>query len=258
MKHKTVYVGFGFSLLSLIIMRVCQLLFTIESNTGFYKSSYSNFSVLCLVVIALFVTAMMYFSFTDINPDNKGKEGKICATFSALTGGALLAKAVFLVMKQLGNFEIVVAATAVMATIAYVGYAQSVFTDTPQKPLFHILTVPFWLVELIYVFVENNDISAVPERIYDIVTVGLCVVFSLYHLKFKADMLNPFGKKLMVALGLVTAAFCFVSTLPRYIVILLGGGEQLHASAISDALFPMYGAMIISFVFGVFKTEKNK
>lgn len=258
MKHKTVYVGFGFSLATLVVLRVCQLLFTIESDTGFYKPSYSNFSILCIVAILLFVAAMAYFAFTDINPQSRGKEGKLCAVFSALTGGAILAKAAVLIFGNLTALAIAVAASAVIATFAYVSHAQAIFTDKPLKTAMLLLTVPFWLLELIYVFVENNDISAVPERAYDILTVCLCVMFSLSYMKFKAEMLTPMRTKLMVVLGLVTSAFCFISTLPRYIVILIGGGEQLHASAISDVLFPMYGALIITFLFSTFKLNKVK
>ena len=258
MKHKTVFVGFGFSLVALIVMRVCQLLFTIESATGFYKPSYSGFGILAATLIIVFSLVVTYFTFTDIDPKVINKEGKLVAVFSALTAGALLAKSVVLVVKDQSAFSVAVAASAVMATVAYVGYAQGIFTNKPLKASMQILAIPFWTLELVYIFIENNDISAVPERAYDIITACLCVLFALQHLKFKAEMLTPFKIKIMAVVGFITAIFCFISTVPRYLVVLIGGAEQLHASAVSDALFPFYGLMIITFIYSTFKKTKQK
>ncbi len=249
MKHKRIAVSYIFSSVAILLMRICQLLFAIESETGFYKPEYSYFGYISVSVLLVFSAVMIYLSFSEKERIDSKTNSKLSATFSALTAGGILAKAVTLLITKPSNFAFAVSAAAVIAAVGYFVYSQDVFTSGKINVGMLLLTIPFWILELVYIFVENNDISAVPERSYDIITVVLCLIFALSFIKLKAEMVDPFRSKLTFAVGLIASAFCFISTVPRYMVILLGNKILLHNSAISDALFPIYGIFILTVLF---------
>ena len=260
MKHKTLYVGYGFSLLALVVLRVCQLAFAMESATGFYKPEYENFGFVSAVAIILSVAAITYFSFTDTHFSRREKESGKTAIFYILTAVGFIAKFAF---SDLGASASLISISTISALLALLSAAVCIvdayflFVGKTAKNHFNILFVVFWISELITVFVRNNDVSSLPERFYETVSAALCILCSLYVVKDKEEMLTKISSKIMVALSLVTSAFCIMCSLPQLLIVISGNGNLLHSFSLSSVLYLTYGIFIPVYIFGTF-TQKHK
>ena len=77
MKHKSVYVSFGACLLGLVVLRTLQLLFTIETATGFYKPTYEYFAYVLIAAVLFSVAVIIYFSVVDLGRVNPNQNLKV-------------------------------------------------------------------------------------------------------------------------------------------------------------------------------------
>lgn len=256
MKYKTLYFGFGFSLLALLVSRFCQLAFAIETATGFYKLQYENFGVVSAALIIICILAITFFSFTDISCERKTDNSKLVGVFSCLAGVGFVIKAVFGYQPTIANFSLVISVLAVVSAVVLFLYAYWVFVGKTQEFKFFVLIAPFWILELVFAFLQNNDVSAVPERFYEIITAALCLVFSLYQAKDKAKMLTPISSKIMVATSLITSIFCIILSLPKIVLMASGSGNVLHDFAMTDVMYLCYGVFIAVYIFASFRPQK--
>ena len=258
MKHKTLYVGFGFSLLALLVLRVCQLAFAIESTTGFYKPEYENFSFVSAAAIIISVAAITYFSFTDIVGSSK-IEGKPLAIFCILSAVGFVLKAYFLAFNSSPSLMGIYLVTALLSLVCgavYLLYAYSLLKGQKIKPHFLAIVPVFWIFELIGIFVRSSDVSALSERFFETVTAALCVIFSLYLVKEKAGMLTNISTKIMVAISLTASVFCIILSLSPLLIILFGKGNLLHSFSYANIVYLAYGIYIPAYVFTTFKHKK--
>ena len=258
MKHKTLYVGYAFSLIALLVMRICQLLFVIEPATGFYKPQYENFWIISATAIVVSALALAFFSYTDIDFTARKKEGIPVAIFSLVLGVSFVIKAFSSVLEVSGILAFVVAALSLILAVIYICSACMLFVGKKIKINYFIVSVVFWLVELISVYLQNDDISAVPQRTYWILSATLCLITSLDILKDKAEMLTKISSKTMVAFSLFTSLFCIISTLPNIILMVLGKGNLLYGTSLSDVFYLFYGIYISVYIFSTFKQKKYK
>ena len=256
MKHKTLYAGYGCSFLAFIVLRICQLGFTIESNTGFYKPQYENFWYISAAVIILSVAAITFFSFTDVDFNSRKKEGGLTATFCIITGVGFLIKAISSFSENFGAVPALLTLFAVVSAMACFINAYCIFGGKSGKTGWYTLMVPFWIIELVFVFVQNNDVSSVPHRFYEIVTAALGLVFAVCLAKDRAGMFSGISSKIMVALSLTASLFCLAFSLPNMVLFLAGKGSLLHDASFSDALYLSYGLFITVYIFSTFKLKK--
>lgn len=256
MKHKTLYAGFGCSLLAVIVLRVCQLAFTIESNTGFYKLQYENFWLISAAVILCSVLSVVLFSFTDVDAALRIKEGKTSAVLSIVTGVGFLIKAFLSFNQSVGAVSSLLGLFAVISAIVCFINSYNILSGKKESAFVFILAVPFWIMELVFVFLQNNDVASVPGRFYEIITAALCLVFSIYMAKDKAGMLTGISSKMMVAFSLVASLFCLALSVPNVVLFLAGKGDLLHNVSVLDLLYLAYGVYIPTYIFTTFKFKK--
>ncbi|MBR5451960.1 MAG: hypothetical protein IKV36_03070 [Clostridia bacterium] len=256
MKHKTLYIGYGFSALSLIVFRVCQVAFTIESNTGFYKPQYENLWLVSAAVIIISVAAITLFSFSDIDFNCREKEGRGVAALTVVVGIAFLIKAFATFSQNAGLMALLLTLLAILSAGVCFVNAYSVFCGKSVSVGSYALIVPFWIIELVFTFIQNNDVSSVPHRFYEIITVALCLVFSLNIAKDKAGMLTQISSKIMVSLSLAASLFCLALSVPDVVLFLAGKGNLLHDASVLDLLYLAYGVYIPTYIFTTFKLKK--
>lgn len=260
MKHKTLYFGFGFSLLALLVLRVCQLAFAVEAHTGFYKPEYENFWIISAIAIVVGIAIITCFSFVDVDAESRKKESKWMAIFYLLAAVGFGFKAFF---TTFDSTTAIIDATAIAAMLSLASMAIylifAYFTYINKTPKTYFLVVPsiFWIFELISIFIRNNDVSSVPERVYETLSSVLCILFSLYLVKEKGGMLTKITTKIMVALSLVTSVFCLILSLPNILLIISGNGNLLHNPQISSVLYLAFGIYIPAYIFSTFNLKKS-
>lgn len=253
MKNKSALICFFFSTAALTVLRICQLIYAIDGKTGFYKNEYSGFSLLCTAAMVISAAAVTLFSFFDTastesgqvsrETDTAGRSASVLLTelFSLLVGASLAIHAVGLLEEGTELIGTVRLAFLLAAAVGYGAFGLLEMLGRARPALLTLFFTPVWIFELISGFVKYNDVSAVPERTYDILTLCLCTVFSLMYAKRINGFDSSRPRAIYTAVGLCTAEACLISTLPRFAVMLLGKTELLHESAVSGYVLLIFG-----------------
>ena len=259
MKHKSVYVSFGACLLGLVVLRTLQLLFTIETATGFYKPTYEYFAYVLIAAVLFSVAVIIYFSVVDLGRVNQNPNLKVKSVASIVVGGLFAAKCVesidYYKNSKLGMFVLVV---EILAAAGFILFGALNIANKKPNPAISLMFIPVFIVELIVVFVKNNGVNSVPERVYDVVMLALCVWFSIQLAKHINGHLSEKETKIMFVEGLFTSAACIITILPRNLVAIFGYESLLHKSAISEPIYFVFGIFVLIYVVDLFWVSKNK
>ncbi len=259
MKHKSVYVGYGVLLAGLTVMRLVQLLFTIDSATGFYKLQYSYFYYVSLAALVFSAAVIIYFSAVDLKFGNQYPNGKIHKVLSVAVGILFI----FLFINKTESyrqtsFGMLVLLSEAIAALGFILYGIIGLFGKKDFPAISLITVPAFVVELIVVFIKNNGVSTVPEMVYDVLMLSLSIVFSIQSAKHINGLMSQKEIKIMFVTGLFTSIMSIITVLPRFIIILMGNGEVLHKTAVSEPVYLAFGIFSLVYVIETFKKEKTK
>ena len=66
----------------------------------------------------------------------------------------------------------------ILAAVGFILFGAQNIADKKPNPAISLMFIPVFIVELIVVFIKNNGINSVPERVYDVVMLALCVMKS--------------------------------------------------------------------------------
>lgn len=236
--------------IGLLILRFFLLMYATDPVTGFVLPQYEMINGILTGYCFLFAGLLAWFSFTDGFRYFKkpGLPSYIAAIALAVT--LCVSVAMSWPLRGLGYIGGVLKLLAAFGFAVW-GIAPFIKRETSRAATLGF--VPIWLYELMRVFLENNDVSAVPERIFDILTVSLILLGALQSGKHAVGVMSKTRKRFLLWIDLMAASFGLVTVLPRYVITLIGAGSQLHGSSLSDPVYPVAAVFLMLYALGSFR-----
>lgn len=259
MKYNKILLFFGIGLVLSTILRILQLWFTIEDQTGFFNQDFSEYGVYILIIVLLCVVATAVFSFTSHRRPDQPPAPNIFITVCSL----LLSLSI-LVELFTENFSNLVFAWQInllkifgfltAAFFVYFAYKEKYGT----KYLKYLTVIPaFYVVfRIIYNFSAISALAIISDNL--IFTASYCMIL-LFMINFaklynKVDEETNFRK--LMASGLSAGLICISQPLAYLIYNIFTGFSYIHTSLMSNVSLFTFGIFILSFVFSHF-SKKN-
>lgn len=242
-----------------IIVRVIQVLFITEGDTGFFKKGYHGLGLaVSLFVFFIILAAAMYACFIPKRKIVPHKTTFYLAISEFLMAAAIVYEAIF---SQIGSnvpawqillqmiFGLLSAGTFVLDGLSF-------FTEKKVSPTLSISHILFWLVRVIIVFSSYITVSVVSENVFELTALCVSLVFFLNISKFQ----NSVGKlnlRSLTCLGITAFISCIVYSVPQIIALIVSGQPYFTfrgVSFITDAVLALY---IVCFYFATILPEKE-
>lgn len=253
MKYFPTKLCFFFGTVGLIALRLLLLLVATDATTGFFYRNVEWCGWALTGYCLLFGLALAWYAFTD-GFRYFSKPG-LPSYIAALVTAVLLCVSVAFDFPLTG-MKILGAALKLLAVFGFTLWGLAPFFKREISAAATLCFVPVWLYELFRTFVENNDVSAVPERIFDIVMLSLLLIAMLQTAKNAVGVMSKARKRFLLWVDYMAAAFCFAGVLPRYLMIVIGAGDQLHGLALSDPIYLAVGAYLMLYAMGSFQKRR--
>ncbi len=259
MKIKTAWFICIGALIVALPVRVYQMLFLVNSTTGFFTDQ--NVIAIFLAIIMVVVSSIiMFMCFYDKNAPKQFKFIKNipAAIAAALGGSSMIAHSVYSLLidnGQLGrSLSENAADTAVMlesgqaylnVIMAFVGLVSGIiillgaFGFVIGKDVFRFIPVvaifpPLWFcVNLIMLFTNYTNVTHMTENIMDMFSMIFITLFLLSQGKMFAKVNMVQSGKRIYAFGLPAILYGFVSALPSFI---LQACDMSHTSSLKMTL----------------------
>lgn len=258
MKTLFTKIFFVISSVLLIFTHTISLLYMTDTATGFFKPEYKNFRLIFGIVTFLFCAVLFVLGKSTAKTVKQNiKLSLPLSLVSLLTAcGFLVGNAVSL--GQLSTSSLVKMMFAIFASVFFLVFGLcGIFKVNVPKAL-SLFTLPYFVFCLIFVFIRNSGMSLISENSYEILLFCFLLLFFCYTAKYICNVEKSKNLFSLIATGLVSSVFCFICTVPRYIIILLGKGSVLKTNSYPNFSTFIIGIFIAAFCFACLKPERRQ
>lgn len=219
-----------------VILRIIQMNFVIDAETGFFLSEFHGLGLAMSVTIFVFVLAVAIFSGLNrqipasVCPITKGFA--VCNFLMALAViyEAFFAQVSSSVPSWQGVLQIIF---GFLSAAVFALRGLSAFTEIKVNPIADLAHVFFWLIRLIIVFSSYLAVSVISENVFEIAALCLALVYFLNFAKMQNNVSFVKSAGKLMPLSIATVMLCAVYSLPQIILMLTGREELLHSQNVT-------------------------
>lgn len=257
-----------------IPFRTYQLLFLVESDTGFYKEiNWSVYLMYALCFLAVLVPYVLTLLAKNV-PESRAvyRKNKLLAVSAFVFGVGVLADAVtafstlILTLEGFYTAEISIAPTvlqgvfgilsAIYIMIFGISYIDGKTTYSRYKLL--ALSPLVWSVaRLIIRFVKKISYVNVSDLMLELFAIAFMMLFFLSFARISSGLSNKKSMRSLWSAGFAAAFFCATANLPRFIAVITGNGNALpqeYPFALCDLGFAFFA---VCYIVNSMKTAEN-
>lgn len=258
MKYNKIVLFFCITLPLSLLLRTLQLFFTVETETGFFKTEYKTVGLYLLALIIAVCASLAIVCFTGHrNPEHPPKINPFTALSSFLAGFCIVS-GIFdrsfsgIVMHWQTTL---LTLSGVLAAIYFFLFGLSSFVKFKLSPILSIIPSIYFIMKIICSFTAVSSLALITDNL--LVLAAYCVIL-LFFINFGKlyngiDSENNFRK--LMASGLVSVVLCFTQGLPHIIINLVTDGAYLHTSATTSLSLIGFGIFIAVFTFSHFSLK---
>lgn len=250
---KTVPVIFCVTTVAAFAVRLYQLIFLIDGETGFFKNRNASVWIL-YAVITLGCAAMAVVSYIgkDDSPDEFSAASNkplcvasvICAAGfiidclqSAVTAAALNSEGLgtgnisgaAALMKTGALPTFIQAILAIPCAVYFIILARSFAKGNKKysnKKILALMPVGWGVMRMIRRFVSQISFRNVSDLVLELIMIALLLLFFMAFAQIASGVYNEGNKWRIVGFGLPAASLCVVTAVPRLVFILTGQGTK--------------------------------
>lgn len=258
MKTFRSFIVFSVGTVLLLLLRTWQLLFMFETATGFYKPQYSPVgAIICEATFVLVLALIVCFPLLQkVQFVCHFEKRPFMIVASLLTSFTYIYNASCLAF-TFGILSIDFILT-LLAGLFFFLYGLFGFLKITMPLVFSLAPLPLWLYKLFVVFLAQSGVSRFTENAYEIITLCVILLFLLNCAKFLSNVEKQHSLRFLTATGFLTATLCFIYTIPRYLVSVLGASQFLHHSLQPDVTVLGTGIFALALTFFCLRYGTNK
>ncbi len=254
MKQKKIMLFFFMALPISLILRLLQLCFTIETNTGFYINETKNFGPIILLVILLCTLSVAIFSWqTYIRPNNPPKTTKIMSISSFALSLSVFAELIFNNSPISIQWQSTLLKLLSLATVAYfILYGLTPYIKVKIPEIASSITVLYIIIRMICDFTTISKLALISDNILLIFSYCSVLTFFLNFTKLYCNTVNDKTFKVILSSGLVSVILCFTNSIPNLLINIFSKTDYHHSSLFSCVTFLLLGIFILSYILSYF------
>lgn len=240
MKYRQISNLLWVSIFICTLLRVIQIVFTLDAATGFMKQQYSKISILISFIVIATTLAITILSnvVEDMDPQKKTIQPML-AIASLLTGGMFLYEMVASTSALKIGFisGSVMVALALASAIVFMAYGLKNIYEYNFPNIALVVPVIYYVAKLINLFVSTSMLSLVTKNVFMLFANAALLLFmfefSSFENEFKGEAQKP-KKLFIIAIG--TTMICMVTGLPTIFAAILQKIEYSKGDVASSLL----------------------
>lgn len=259
MKHRHTIILLCVSTVVCVILRVLQLAFTIDSETGFVKQQYATIS-LAITIIVCAATASVVFLAAWANETKQKNEvfRPAVAGSSIFTGVMFMYQSIInmtLLGKGVGNGMVFVL-LALLCALVFAAYGAREIFEYKMPPIILVIPVVYYIAKLISVFISTAKLALVTENVFTLFTNCVILWFVLEFAKFE-NQIGEWEKspKKLFSSGIAVVMMCAVTTLPKIILVMAGKLQATYEDIATSLLNIAIGIFVLVYILCHFGDE---
>ena len=240
---------FAVSVVVSCTVRVCQMLFMTEPQTGFFYPGYETAgTLLTLLYIAMFA-ATAVFAYTELRGlVRRSSHGVGVGIFSVVTAVLIAVDGVVTaVTATVVSPQLVMGILMSGCAVVFFVLEALALLNVGQELRCWMVAFPaiYWLLEALFRFGNYMKMATISENLFDIAALSFLTLFFLLYAKSTNGVNTAKSMRMMAPVGYCTSLLCILCTLPRLAVMLLADGKQLHETTTVEPLLLVMAVLVL-------------
>ncbi len=234
-----------------VCLRIFQIVFTIEFETGFYVNEFATIGKVISAVIFVFCGLLCLYSFKYYkSPENPPKQNMLLSVTS-------IGLAAVTILQAFGESSYVLTLPwqvwlmrllGVVAAAYFVMFGIKYYLNFKFPLILNIVPSLFMIVRTAFVFINTSSLAHISDNVLLIAVYCAILLFFVNFAKLYNDIDNEKNFRKLLASGLVSASLCLTQSLPHIVVNIASGNKYLHVSHISNISVLLMGVFILTFL----------
>ena len=257
MKNKHTLALLFASLLLCVIIRSFELIYMVDSATGFFKPEFRAIGICALVVILAAVAVVSAFSSAAFREPKASPEINLPLSLTSIALSVLTIYSLAFMPYFIQNSPFQKKMTmifGVLFALFFFIYSFKAIKDFKIISIAYTIPTIFWIFKLMGIFTEISAISLITENIFNILSGCAVLVFMLEFSSFEC-----FGKKdpnpTLLASGIAAFMLCTLASVPPLCAALVLGADHIHENNVNIFTLLFTGLFIIVFIVSHFKDK---
>ena len=259
LKYKSTWILFFTCTAVSISTRIVQLLYMIETDTGFIKRDFEQAGIFIKILYVAMILLVGAFAFTSGRfPEKLPQGSKPLAVFAFLAALGQLYELVASKHYDSPAALVLYSLLLLLSAVFFVLYGLSQLISVQIPNLLTLIPVVTMIFKLVMAFMRYTGMANISENLFDIGMLIFLSIFFLWFGKILNGMVSKYNIRVLFASGLLAAFFCFVYTIPRFFIILAGMGSLLHTGTFPNPANVAAGLFIVAFLLEYFGHKNLK
>ena len=255
MKYNKIVLFFCISAPACMLMRILQLMFTVEAETGFFNAEYGSIGYYLLAFIAVFCAVTVILCFTGHrNPEHPPKKNIficISSLFLAAATAIQLFSESFSGTVRLWQSALLML-TGFGATVFFLIYGISGFAGIKPSPVLAVLPAVYYIMRLICDFTSVSSLALITDNMLVLAAYSLSLLFFISFGKLYNGIDPEYNFRKLMATGMAAVILCLTQSVPYFIINVLTGGVYRHTSVSCNFALLATGIFAAVFIFSHF------
>lgn len=250
MKYKKIMLFSAVVMFVNILLRAFQILFTIESQTGFFKIEYSFEGKIILFLIFCFGVLASLFAYTaHRHPEKPANTNKLMSVISFITALTIVLLVLFEINPILLNgWWVVLLKISEISSIAFfVVFGLQNFIKIEIKKIFYTIPCAYLIIKLICSFTSVASLSLISESILLLAAYCSSLWFMLQLAKFYNKIDGEKNFRGMLASAIASVIFCYTKALPELAISIFKTSTYFHTPLVENLHVFFIGSFILIF-----------
>ena len=255
MKYKNIIFFFAIALPVSVVVRLLQIIYTIDALTGFFKQPYRSMSTTMTIVmlLACAVTAILSFT-THRSPEKPPKVNIFLGLTSVALGASILIE---IVTEHLASsiplWQILLLdISGLLATAFFLAYGAGAVLKFKLPGLLSVFPCIYWIARLICVFMSVSPLALISDNVLILACYCVSLLFMVNFAKLMAGIKDDYNFRKLMSFGFVAVILCAADGIPRAVLMMTGRAAYLHSSVSATYTVLAAGLFILAFTLSHF------
>lgn len=260
MKFNKIMFFFAIGLPISIILRIMQIIFTIDFESGFYFENIAAYGKGITVVIALVCVLAAFFAHQSYrSPEAPPKDNVWLSVSSVMLGLALIYEVfteIFSSMTPLWQAA-VIKLFGIVTAFYFIFFAVKGKIKFNISPLVHIIPAVYFILRTMLTFITISSLALISDNIFIMSAYCTSLLFFINFAKLYNNVGNERSFRKLLAMGLAATTLCLSQAVSYFAVNLLSAVKYTHTTFSVNLMLLFTGIFILVFLirhFYVFET----
>lgn len=260
MKLNKIMMFFCVGLPVCVTLRILQIIFTIEFETGFYLNQFETVGKLIFVIIFGFCALLWWFSSKYYKSIENPPEYNMLLSVTAIGLAVVTVAQAFMEESYIFTFAWQSTAIKVVGSLTaayFVCYALRYYINFKLPPVLHIIPCLFMVLRTAFIFINTSALAHISDNVLLLTAYCAVMVFFVNFAKLYNNIDIEKNFKKLLSSGLVSAVLCFTQSLSNFVINFASGNKYLHVSHVANTSVLFMGLFVMVFIVTHFYIDKK-